>query len=180
MTPVRTYLYAAAIAALLAVAGWWHLSRVHAAERAVHAHYAQVLAGISEKTAKAETEFRATETQWRAAFEKEARDGQAKIAAARADVAAAHAAGERMRAAADRLRAAARATSSAIAAQRSAGQLDPRPVDLLAELLARHTKELETVGGYADVLRAHGETCERSADALTAQRNYRLSSDGRR
>ena len=98
MIPVRAYIAAGLVAALLALAGWWHLSRVRAAERAVHAHYAVVLAEISAKTAKAETEFRATGTAWRDAFDKEARDGREKIAAAHAD-ADAYAAGERMRAA---------------------------------------------------------------------------------
>ena len=164
---IRTYLYAAAIAAVLALAGWWHLSRVHAAERAVHAHYAVVLADIAAKTAAAETEFRATETAWRTAFDKEARNGQSQIAALRADADAAHAAGERMRAALARYLASARATERAIAAQRGAGELDPHPADLPAELLARHTRELEQVGRFADELRARGLTCERSADALS-------------
>lgn len=167
MIPLRAYIAAGLVAALLALAGWWHLSRVHAAEKAVHAHYAVVLAEISAKTAKAETEFRATETAWRDAFDKEARDGREKIAAAHADADAAHAAGERMRAALARYRAAASATEGAIAAQRGQGELDPRATDLPAELLARHTRELEQVGRFADELRARGLTCERSADALT-------------
>lgn len=166
---IRTYLYAAAIAAVLALGSWWHLSRVHAAERAVHAHYAQVLAEISAKTAQAEAEFRATETAWRAAFEKEAQDGQTRIAAARADADAAHAAGERMRAALTRYRAAARTTEGAIAAQRGAGELDPHPADLPAELLARHTRELEQVGAFADELRIRGAACERIGDTLSAR-----------
>ena len=166
--PPRAYIAAALVAVVLALAGWWHMSRVAAAERAVHAHYAVVLADISEKTAKAADEFRVTETAWRTAFEKEAKDGQVQIAAARADAGAAHVAGERMRAALSRYRAAAKATERAIAAQRGAGELDPRAADLPAELLARHTRELETVGAFADELRARGGTCERSADALTA------------
>jgi len=167
LLPLRAWLYAGMIAAVLALAGWWHVSRVHAAEKAVHAHYAQVLGEISAKTAKAETEFRATETAWRDAFDKEARDGREKIAAAHADADAAHAAGERMRDALTRYRAAARATAGAVASQRSAGELDSRAADLPAELLARHTRELEQVGRFADELRARGGACERSADALT-------------
>jgi len=167
MIPIRAYIAAGLIAALLALAGWWHLSRVHAAEQAVHAHYAVVLADISEKTAKAATEFRATEQAWRTAFEKEARDGQEKLAALRADADAAAAAGDSLRAALNRRVAAAKATERAIAAQRGAGQLDPSPLDLCARMLSRHTRELEIVGKYADELRVRGETCERSADALT-------------
>lgn len=165
---LKGWLAAGLLAVLVALAGWWHLSRVHAAEQAVHAYYARVLGEISEKTAQAATEFRAAEQAWQTAFDKEARDGQAQIASARADADAAHAAGERLRAALARYRAAARATEGAIAAQRSAGELDPNPADLPAELLARHTAELEVVSRYADELRIRGLTCERSADAMTS------------
>lgn len=175
---IRTYLYAAAIAAVLALGSWWHLSRVHAAERAVHAHYAQVLAEISAKTAQAEAEFRRTERVWQDAFDKEAHDGRVQIAAARADAAGAHAAGNSMRAALARYRAAARATEGAIAAQRSQGEFDPRAADLPAELLDRHTRELEAVGAFADELRARGAICERSADALTRRIPSLELSDG--
>lgn len=168
MIPVRAWIAAGLIAALLALAGWWHLSRVHAAEKVVHAHYAQVLAEISAKTAQAEATFRRTELVWQDAFDKEARDGQTRIAAARADADAAHVAGERMRAAITRYRAAARATESAIAAQRGEGELGASAADLPAELLERHTRELETVGAFADELRARGLACERAADALRA------------
>lgn len=168
MTAIRAYVAAGLAAALLALAGWWHLSRVHAAERAVHAHYAAVLADIGEKTAKAAEEFRATEQAWRDAFDKEARDGREKIAAARADANAARAAGDSLRAALDRRRAAARATEGAIAAQRGAGELGGGAGDLLADLLDRHTTELIAVGRYADELRIRGLTCERSVDAMTS------------
>lgn len=167
---LRAWIAAGVVAALLAVGGWWHLSRVHAAEQAVHAHYARVLGEISAKTARAETEFRATETAWRDAFDKEARDGREKITSARADADAAHAAGDSMRAALNRYRAAARATEGAIAAQRGAGELGADPLDLLVGVLERHSRELETVGGFADELRARGLACERSADALTKPR----------
>lgn len=166
---LRAWIAAGVVAALLAAGGWWHVSRVQAAEQAVHAHYAAVLAEISAKTAKAEAEFRATETAWRTAFDKEAKDGRVQIAAARADADAAHAAGERMRAAANRYRAAARATEGAIAAQRGAGELGADPLDLLVGVLERHSRELEEVGRFADELRARGGTCERAADALSAQ-----------
>lgn len=168
MTAIRAYVALGVIAALLALAGWWHLSRVQAAERAVHAHYAAVLADIGEKTAQAATEFRAIEQAWQTAFDKEARDGREKIAAARADADAARAAGDSLRAALDRRRAAARATEGAIAAQRRAGELGEGTVDMLADLLGRHTRELESVGAFADELRARGLACERAADALTA------------
>ncbi len=167
MIPVRAYIAAGLIAVVLALAGWWHMSRVAAAERAVHAHYAVVLDGIREKTAKAVTEHRATETAWRTAFDKEAKDGREKIAALRADAGDAHAAGERMRAALVRYRAAARATKGAIAAQRGAGELGPSPLDLCAGMLDRHTRELESVGKFADELLARGSSCERGADAMT-------------
>lgn len=170
--------FVAAIAAVLALAGWWHLGRVHAAERAVHAHYAVVLADISAKTAKAETEFRRTERVWQDAFDKEARDGQTRIATARADADSARAAGDSLRAALNRRVAAAKATERAVSAQRGEGELGASAADLCARMLSRHTRELEIVGAFADELRVRGETCERSADALMRRTPSLELSDG--
>lgn len=169
MIPIRAWLILGAAGVVLAAAGWWHLSRVHKAEQAVHAHYAMVLADISAKTAKAAEQFRQTETGWRDAFDKEARDGRTKLDAARRDAAAAGAAADGLRAALDRFRAAARAAEGAGAAQRGAGEPGGDPLDLLAKLLAGHSAELVAVAGYADELRIRGLACERAADALTVR-----------
>ena len=167
MIPLRAWIYAGLIAALLALAGWWHLSRVHAAERAVHAHYAAVLAEISARTAKAAAEFRATEQAWQIAFDKEARDGQKRIAAARLDADAAHAVGERMRAAIDRYRAAARATQDTGAAD--AGPPAADAIGVFADMLEELDRRAGIYAETADVAHAAGMTCERSFDALEAK-----------
>ena len=164
---IRTWIYVGVAAALLAIAASWHLSRVRAAERAVHAHYTKVLSDISAKTAAAETAYRASENEWRDYFDKEAINGREKLSTARANAAAASAAGERVRAAFARYRAATSATKDTIAAQRSAGELGSGTPDLPTELFTRHTRELEQVGAFADELRIRGLSCERSADALT-------------
>ena len=169
MIPIRAWLILVAAAVVLVVAGWWHLSRVHKAEQAVHAHYATVLADISAKTAKAAEQFRATETAWRDAFYKEAQDARAKIYAARRDAAAAGAAADGLQRALDRFRAAARAAQDSGAAERGAGEPGADPIGLLAKLLAGHSAELVAVAGYADELRVRGLACERAADALTVR-----------
>lgn len=84
---IRAYIYAALAAAVLAAGAWWHLSRVKAAEQAVHGHYATVLAGISEKTATAERAIRATEQAWQKSIEGITKDGQTQLNAAKRDAA---------------------------------------------------------------------------------------------
>lgn len=169
MIPIRAWLALGAAGVVLVAAGWWHMSRVHKAEQAVHAHYATVLADISSKTAKAAEQFRATETAWRDAFDKEAQDARAKIYAARRDAAAAGAAADGLQRALDRFRAAARAAEGAKAAERGAGEPGGDPLDLLAKLLARRAADLVDIGRYADELRIRGLACERAADALTVR-----------
>lgn len=167
MIPIRAWLILGAAAVVLVVAGWWHFAQVHKAEQAVHAHYATVLADISAKTAKAAEQFRATETAWRDAFDKEAQDGRTKLDAARRDAAAAGAAADGLQRAIDRFRATARAAQDSGAAERGAGEPGGGALDLLAELLARHSAKLVELGRFADELRVRGLACERAADALT-------------
>lgn len=164
--PVRAYLAAAAVAALLALASWWHISRVHAAEQAVHAHYAAVLADINAKTAAAAAEFRATERAWTTAFEKEAQDGQKRIDDARAAAARARAERDGLRADINSYRAAARAATHPGAAD--AGPAAADAVDLLAELFTRADDAAGELAQAADLARAAGATCERAYDALTS------------
>ena len=73
---------AVALGAAVALAATWHTGRVKAAEQAVHAHYAIVLADIQGKTAAAQTAFRQREAVWQTKFDKEARRGQDQIDAA--------------------------------------------------------------------------------------------------
>ena len=156
---------AVVLAALIGLGTWWHLSRVHAAEKAVHAHYAGVLAEIRDKTAAAARAFRATETAWRSAIDKEAEDGQTRIDLARRDAVAARVSADGLRADVARYRAAARsATNSGVAA---AGPTASDALDLLADLFGRADEAAGELAEFADAAHAAGLTCQRSYDALT-------------
>ncbi|MBF5006827.1 DUF2514 family protein [Diaphorobacter caeni] len=153
------------LAVLIGLGSWWHLSRVHAAEQAVHAHYAVVLSEIREKTAAAERAFRATESTWRTRIDKEARDGQTRIDLARRDAAAALTERERLLAEVARYRAAARAAQHPGAAP--SGPATGDALDLLADMFTRADERAGELAEFADAAHAAGLTCERSYDALT-------------
>ncbi len=168
---VRKNWQAFAIAAAIGAAWWWHASTVNAAakaaEKATHAHYAGVLANIRDLTAQAAKDFREREQKAQSAIEKEAKDGQTKLDRARADAAGARTAAAGLRQQLDAYRrAAARSATHPGAATTGIDQPSATAIDLLAKLLERHTEELVEVGGYADQLRAVGETCERAYDQV--------------
>lgn len=165
ISQAKTVALAIMLAALVALASWWHLSRVHAAEKAVHAHYAIVLAEIRDKTAAAARAFRATETAWRTRIEKEASDGQTRIDLARRDAAGARTERDRLRADVARYRAAARAASNPGSA--TAGPTTADALDLLADLFSRADARAGELAEFADAAHAAGLTCQRSYDALT-------------
>ena len=168
MKAISAYVYAAIAAAVLAFVVSWHLSRVHAAEKVVHAHYAGVLAGIKEKTAEAAAAYRATEDQWRKSIEGIAKDGQDKLDTARRDAAGARSAADSLRKTLNRFRTATSTTPNTSPTGTSPGKQDSSALDLLANVLTKHSQELVAVGSYADQLAAAGGTCERSYDALNA------------
>ena len=168
---VRKNWQAFAIAAAIGAAWWWHASTVNAAakaaEKATHAHYAGVLAQIRDLTAQAAKDFREREQKAQSAIEKEAKDGQTKLDRARADAAGARTAAAGLRQQLDAYRrAAARSATHPGAATTGIDQPSATAIDLLAKLLERHTEELVEIGGYADQLRAVGETCERAYDQV--------------
>ena len=165
ISQAKTIALAVLLAALVALISWWHLTRVHAAEKAVHAHYAVVLAEIRDKTAVAAAAFRATETAWRTRIEKEASDGQTRIDLARRDAGAARAAADSLRADVARYRAAARAASNPGSA--TAGPAAADALDLLADLFSRADQRAGELAEFADAAHAAGRTCQRSYDALT-------------
>lgn len=159
---------AVALGAAVTLAATWHAGRVKAAEKAVHAHYAVVLADIRDKTAAAQAAFRATETAWQTRFDKEARNGQTRIDAARRDAAGARSERDGLRADLDHYRAAARAAANSCAA--AAGETTGAAVDLLAELFSRADEAAGELAQALDLANAAGRTCERAADALTTPR----------
>lgn len=166
--PFRFYVAAAVSAAVLALASWWHLARVHAAEKAVHAHYAVVLADIRDKTAAAAAEFRQRETAWQTRFDKEAADGQTRIDAARRDADGARRERDGLRADLDRYRAAAR--SAAHPGATAAGPTAADAIDVLADMFSRADEVAGELAAALDLAHAAGITCERAADALTNPR----------
>lgn len=156
---------AAALGAAVTLAAAWHAVRIKAAEQAVHAHYAVVLADIRDKTAAAQAAFRQRETTWQTRFDKEARDGQVRIDAARRDAAGARRERNGLRADLGHYRAAARAAANSCAA--AAGETTGASVDLLAELFSRADEAAGELAQALDLAHAAGITCERAADALT-------------
>ena len=157
---------AVAVIALTILAAHWHTSRVKAAEKAVHAHYAVVLADIRDKTAAAQAAFRATETAWQTRFDKEARNGQTRIDAARRDAAGARSERDGLRADLDHYRAAARA--AAHPGSTSAGPPAEEAIDVLSDLFLRADEAAGELAQAFDLAHAAGITCERAADSLIA------------
>ncbi|QIL69525.1 DUF2514 family protein [Diaphorobacter sp. HDW4B] len=164
-TQAKLIITAVVLAALIGLGTWWHLSRVHAAEKAVHAHYAVVLSEIREKTAAAVTAFRATETAWRSAIDKEAANGQARIDLARHDAAGARTERDRLLADVARYRTAARTAQHSSAP--TAGPTTGDALDLFADLFSRADARAGELAEFADAAHAAGLTCERSFDALS-------------
>ena len=164
-TQAKFIITAIVLAAVVALASWWHLSRVNAAEKAVHAHYAIVLGEIREKTAAAVTAFRATETAWQTRIDKEAKDGQDRIDLARHDADGARTERDRLLADVARYRASARASQHSGAA--TAGPTTSDALDLFADLLSRADQRAGELAEFADAAHAAGLTCERSYEALT-------------
>jgi len=95
---------------------------------------------------------------------------QIQIDTLQADVARAGGTAERLRRELAAVRAAARTPGTAPrdtgAAQRSAGEPDTGPVDLLAGLLERVERDGRAIAGYAQSLRIAGLACEAGFDAV--------------
>ena len=172
----KTVIVAIVLAVIAVFAVRWHLTRVAAAERAVHAHYAVVLGDIREKTAVAERAIRVTESAWRTAIDKEAEDGQTRIDLARRDAVAARASADGLRADVARYRAAARsATNSGVAA---AGPTASGALDLLSDLFGRADEAAGELAEFADSAHAAGLTCQRSYNALTIPNQQEAGTTG--
>jgi len=159
---------AAALAAGLVLGGlaWtvqgWRLGLDLAAERASHARVMEERANA----ALAAVEAARTEERRRIAALEDARnDALEKAAAAADDAATAHAAGQRLRARIDALVADATRRDPGITAG-GASKQGRDPLNMLAELLNRHSAELVEVGRYADRLRISALACEASYDGL--------------
>jgi len=167
MGQAKSIAAAVALGVAVALAATWHAGRIKAAEQAVHAHYAVVLADIRDKTAAAQAAFRQRETAWQTRFDKEASDGQTRIDAAHRDVAGARSERDGLRADLDRYRAAARAAADTGTA--TAGETTGAAIDLLAELFSRADEAAGELAQAADLAHAAGITCERAADSLTNQ-----------
>ena len=158
---------AVAVIALTILAAHWHTGRVKAAEQAVHAHYAVVLADIRDKTAAAQAAFRATEAAWQTRFDKEARNGQTRIDAARRDTERARAERDRLRADLNGYRAAARA--AAYSGAPGASEAAATAVDVLANLFIGADEVAGELATALDLAYAAGITCERAAGALSGE-----------
>lgn len=118
--------------------------------------------------------MRKREGEWQARFDEGARDGQKALDVARAD-------GDRASAALDRVRKQLAAFRAAVGrATADSGAATPGPAagaaaGVSADMLERLADRVERLGGragvyarFADAAHAAGNTCQRSADALTA------------
>ncbi len=137
---------------------------------------AQAEAGrlAAQSRTREEAAARAQEGQWQAGYDQGARDGQKALDDARAD-------GDRATAALDRVRKQLAAFRSAVGrATADSGAATPGPAagaaaGVSADMLERLAARVERLGGragvyarFADAAHAAGNTCQRSADALTA------------
>ena len=155
---------AVALGAAVALASAWHAGRIKAAEQAVHAHYATVLAEINQKTAAAQAAFRIQEASWQTKFDEGARDGQKRVEAARRDTERARAERDRLRTDLNGYRAAARAAAHSDTP--GAGETAATAVDVLADLFIGADEVAGELAAALDLAYAAGTTCERAAGAL--------------
>lgn len=166
---VPRWLLLALLAAALVLVGVerTQVLKARADTTAAQRDYAAYRATQAEAGRLAERAARAQESTWRTAFEKEARDGQARINLARADA-------DRAGAALDGLR---RQLSAVLAAERgapsgaqptAAGPAAGTALDLLADMLSGGGAALVELAGFADAAHSAGLTCQRSAGALTS------------
>jgi hypothetical protein len=130
---------------------------------------AQAEAGrlAAQSRTREEAAARAQEGQWQAGYDQGARDGQKALDVARADAGRAGAERDRLRDQLTTYRAAVR-RAAADPASAAAGPAADTALDLLADLLGRGAGALVDVAAFADAAHAAGNTCQRSADALTA------------
>lgn len=165
---VPRWLLLALLAAALVLVGLERTQVLKARADAADARQAlaDYRASMAEASRLAEKSNRDRESAWRAQFDKEARDGQARIDLARAGA-------DRAGAALDGLR---RQLSTVLAAQRgAAGSAKPTAagpaagtaLDLLADMLSGGGEALVDLARFADAAHAAGLTCQRSAGALT-------------
>lgn len=157
MIPLRLWLYAALIAALMA--GLW---RLDLSRQAVGYNRATAEQAVRDKAAAAAE--REKETKWQAKINEVSNDAQQQIDSLQISLTDAGRAADRLRSAAKV--AASRARTNSSVADAGAGKSCPDTADLLSTLLDRHSAELVEVGSHADRLRIAGLACERAYDGL--------------
>ena len=126
----------------------WHTTAVHNAERAVHAHYAQVLNEIKLKTERADASYRALEAQTATIVKEKLNDYQAKEKQHKLDASAAsNSRGRMLQRASDSRSTTLTATSSCGASVRAATS---QALDLYTELLSKSSERLRVLASFAD------------------------------
>ena len=173
------YLKAFAAAALLAVgflagSGWQKATTAQVRQQFAdyRAKQARLDADARQQALEAERAATAREQTLQAqidTLDQDTRHAQAARDTARADADRAH---QRLRIALDTIRHA--RAGDPPGANPPASTVGPRqcgadPLDLLTELLDRHTQQLVRVSSYADNLRAAGVACERAYDLARAE-----------
>jgi hypothetical protein len=167
---MKTYLVGGLILALGIAAGvqTMRLSGEKADHADTKAQHALALQVMAEAARKAESDAREEEQRRAAEAQKAANEAEQALVSARKDAASAAAAGERLRVQLATLTASlGKGSGNPSTPATSPSVKDSTALDLLANMLARHTAELVEVGEYADGLRIAGQTCERAWESLT-------------
>jgi flagellar basal body rod protein FlgB len=160
---------AIALAVLAFVAGWavngW---RMQSTVATLEADYATARAEAAEAETRGYQRAKVVFDENLNKAEEAADEARTKLKTALADADSARAAVRRLQEYANGL--AGRADSANGSALASGGEdfADTEAGYLLADMLARHSRELVEVGEYADRLRVAGETCERIYDGVSA------------
>lgn len=160
LIPSGAWVYLAIGALSAAFAGGWHLGGL-GPERAL----AEYQREVARATASAQQQQRQIEAQRDRDITEIATNAQTQINALAAERDAAVSAADRLRSAASS--AARRARANPKPADSGKGEPREDALDLLTNVLARHSSELVELGEFADRLRISGLACEASYDALS-------------
>ena len=135
-------------------------------------HWSAKYSGLEQKysdaSAKATQEARVKEWEYQNNVDAIAQQGAKDLAQARSDADSANASIGRLQQRINRLLA---DTSSEDSGTTQRGKTAREALDLLANLLEKHSAELVEIGEFADLAHAAGTTCERAYDTLAREFN---------
>ncbi len=165
LKPYALLIKIAAAALAVAAAIWWWNNH-NASQQQIG--YDRAIGEVKEEQARIAEEKRLQEIEDQKLADQEAKRAQENLTEIERQLVAARADTDRMR---SLYRQAAERGRQATSCVAGAGEGKPGsdPIGVLAELLERADARAEEVAGYADRLRAAGESCERIYDGVTRQ-----------